>query len=122
MLEVQSAAIKGHADSVAAVLNQKQALTSVADITPDALYPAARSWMGVGQRGPAVQWIDPVLARRGWLELMLNDPVNTAALLRLEILRSELASAARSKPPHEGLVPTLWKNCDAELREYLKKS
>lgn len=119
VLAVQSAALAGNVSSVRTTLGEKSQQRPPADVTPDAMYPEARAWIQIGQRAKAVEWLDPVLSRRGWLELMLNDPISAAALLRGVGLRSELADAAKDRGTarrYSAILSALWANADPELK------
>ena len=119
VLVVQTAALTKHGDIVRSTLGEKQRLRPAADVTPDALYAEARAWLEIGQATAASAWIDPVLARRGWLELMLNDPVWTGALLRTVGLRADLARAANDSTAARRwafILAQLWSGSDSSLQ------
>ena len=124
ILQVQAASVERKRDSVRSSLLARQRLRPEADVTPDALYPEAMALVTIGQPDVAVARLEPVLLRRGWLELMLNDPVNTAALLRCAQLRAELSGAPRDKRKSRqwsGLVSQLWKTPDPQLADVSRK-
>jgi hypothetical protein len=120
ILQVQAAALALDSSKVRSILTQKQHIrASAADVTPDAVFPEAQSWLAIGNSARAREWIDPVLMRQSWLELMLNDPANAGALVRSAALRAELANRQndrRSARQWAALVAQLWSRSDNELR------
>ena len=71
-----------------------------------------------GNMPAARDWLDPVLTRSSWLELMIDRPVDAAALLRATSLRAELAAGAGDKAGAKrwsAFVATLWTHADREL-------
>ena len=124
VLEAQAASLEKKIDSVRSTLREKQHLRPDADVTPDALYAEARAWIAIGEPRLAISWLDPVLARRGWLELMLNDHVGTAALLRSVGLRAELARASRDSRRMKqwlSLLMGVWSDADPQLQPMLRR-
>jgi tRNA A-37 threonylcarbamoyl transferase component Bud32 len=119
VLVVQSASLAGNGRVVRKELGEKHLIRPAADVTPDAMYPEARAWLAIGDRKKAVEWLDPVLVRRGWLELMLNDAINAASLLRSIALRVEVAVAMndpRAASQWATIISRLWMNPDDELK------
>jgi tRNA A-37 threonylcarbamoyl transferase component Bud32 len=124
VLEAQAAALARDGRTVRSILRTKQRVRPAGDVTPDAVYPESRAWLAIGQRDVAAEWLDPVLTRRGWLELMLNDPIGTGALLRSVILRAEVANALKDGTlarRYAMIVVELWANSDVELSPYLTR-
>jgi len=124
VLEAQAAALARDGRTVRSILRTKQRVRPAGDVPPDAVYPESRAWLAIGQRDVAAEWLDPVLTRRGWLELMLNDPIGTGALLRSVILRAEVANALKDGTlarRYAMIVVELWANSDVELSPYLTR-
>jgi len=86
-----------------------------ADRSPDAVYAESRLWLSVGDTAAARAWLDPVLTRPSWFELMLNRPIDAAALLRSAVLRGQLGSDAGAAR-WISLVRVLWNDADPDLR------
>jgi tRNA A-37 threonylcarbamoyl transferase component Bud32/tetratricopeptide (TPR) repeat protein len=89
------------------------------EISPDAVFQEANLWAALGDSSSAVEWLDASLHRATWLELLVDKPVETGALMRAIALRATLASAVRDKVAEKEwrpFVTTLWSDADPELR------
>jgi hypothetical protein len=76
-------------------------------------------WRSLGDAGAQRAWLDPVLARPGWLELILDEPVEAGSLVRLMSMRAVLASSqgeASAAKRWSSIVAALWLHSDPELR------
>jgi serine/threonine protein kinase len=90
-----------------------------ADVTPDAVYPEVVLWLSLGDSAVARTWADPMLERASWLELLLDDSFAAAAIMRIAVLRFQLAHAAADRDAEDqwrAFVQQLWGNTDPELK------
>jgi hypothetical protein len=106
--------------AVRTFLERRRALASsgAADRTPDAAYGEAVLWLSVGDSASARAWLDALLARPSWIELMLDRPVDGAAVMSAIRLRADLASAAGDSAMARKwslFLGSLWTQADAEL-------
>jgi hypothetical protein len=94
MLGAEAAVMTGHPEVARSFLEARRkarGIDGTADITPDAVYSETLLWLSIGDTASAKEWLDPILNRPTWLELMLNDGVGAATLVRAASLRAELA-------------------------------
>jgi tetratricopeptide (TPR) repeat protein len=89
-----------------------------ANITPDAVLAEAEIWVSLGDSAAAREWLDPLLNRVSWFEIMYDSPESVGALLRASALRAELAAGAGDRllaRKWAALVAPLWRRADPEL-------
>jgi serine/threonine protein kinase len=114
-------------EEVRAFLDGKRRARKVvgtADISPDALLPDAYLWTALGDSASARDWLDPFLHRATWLELVLDKPVETGALMRAASLRASLAAGMGDEATRQRwsyFVTTLWSNADPELQPLVRQ-
>ena len=90
-----------------------------ANVTPDAVLAEAEIWLSLGDSVAAREWLDPLLNRASWFEVMFDSPESVAALLRASALRAELAAASGDRAMARkwaALPARLWRSADPELR------
>jgi hypothetical protein len=92
--------------------------------TPDITLARARLWLFIGDRDMAARTLEKSLESvRAYDTKVLEDPVNSAALVREMILRAELAAAAADLPNARRWASAaliLLSTADQELRRSLQ--
>ncbi|HVT40183.1 MAG TPA: hypothetical protein VHE78_14175, partial [Gemmatimonadaceae bacterium] len=94
------------------------------EITPDAIYPRARLWLMLADTSTSVQLLDRVLRDVRFLSPgLLDSPVQIGALVRVAMLRAEIA-ANRGDSQKAALLSTavmdLWSGADPDLSPSLR--
>ena len=98
---------------------RSRGLDGTANITPDAVLAEAEIWVSLGDSAAAREWLDPLLNRASWFEVMYDSPQSVAALLRASALRAELANASGDSAlarKWAALPARLWQRADPELQ------
>jgi hypothetical protein len=104
-------------------LAQRRGPVRAREVSPDALLAEARLWVALGDSARARAWLDPVLNRTGWLDFLVEDPVNTASLIQCMALRSELATPSEfeTRRKWSSIVSTLWADAEPGPRELSRR-
>ena len=90
-----------------------------ANITPDAVLAEAQLWLALGDSAAVREWLDPMLNRASWFEVMFDSPWNVGALLRASVMRADLAMATGDTTVARkwaALPARLWQGADPELQ------
>lgn len=121
LLEARLALLRGDTTRVRAAVGAQIARIQgdLADQSPDAAFAEALLYAGIGDSASARRILDPVLHRTSWLELMLDRPVNAAALLRAATLRADIARSMRDEAAARrwsAFAAVLWDPADEELQ------
>jgi hypothetical protein len=114
----------GEARSILEERRRSRGSSGTTNITPDAVLAEAEVWLTLGDSASAREWLDPMLNRASWLEVMFDSPAEVAALVRASALRAELAMAAgdRALARKWAAIPArLWQGADAELRPLVER-
>jgi hypothetical protein len=122
ILRARRFVLEGKLIEARAILDGRRRLRGAggtANVTPDAALAEAEIWLSFGDSTTAREWLDPLLNRASWFEVMFDSPASVAALIRASALRAELANASGDKAlarKWASLPAQLWRSADPELR------
>lgn len=127
MLRAMSAAATGDRGTVRAILDERRRARGVggtSETSPDAVYSETKLWLTIGDTAAAIAWMDPLLNRPGWLDVLFDAPLDAAAIMRLTVLRAELAIRADDTVTARKWAPfaaVLWSAAEPELRRVARR-
>ena len=100
-------------------------LTGSDEVYPDALFDESRLWLATGDSAAALGWIDQYLPRLRFLTpTVLNDATAMAGVLRLVILRADLANSrgdAATARNWAAAVREVWSASDPDLQAVTRR-
>jgi hypothetical protein len=122
VLRVKQLVLEGRMTEARAMLEARRRSRGpdgTANITPDAVLAEARLWLALGDSAAVREWLDPMLNRVSWFEVMFDSPWDVGAILQASALRAELAMASADSATARkwaALPARLWHEADPELR------